>query len=88
MSTFVPESFKNIRTNNGTEGGSRTHTPLREPDFESGASANSATPAFEQSGSASVRHSRGIGNHRIGLFYELSRTSCIRFANWDIEKGL
>ncbi len=26
-------------------GGDRTHTPLREPDFESGASASSATPA-------------------------------------------
>ncbi len=27
------------------EGGNRTHTPRREPDFESGASANSATSA-------------------------------------------
>jgi hypothetical protein len=33
------------RTQVGTGGGGRTHTPLREPDFESGASANSATPA-------------------------------------------
>ena len=29
----------------GTGGGARTPTPLREPDFESSASANSATPA-------------------------------------------
>ncbi len=29
----------------GTGGGGRTHTPVREPDFESSASANSATPA-------------------------------------------
>jgi hypothetical protein len=28
------------------EGGNRTHTPRREPDFESGASANSATSAM------------------------------------------
>ena len=28
-------------------GGNRTHTLLREPDFESGASASSATPAME-----------------------------------------
>ena len=28
-------------------GGNRTHTLLREPDFESGASASSATPAIE-----------------------------------------
>ncbi len=30
---------------NGTEGGSRTHTVSPPPDFESGASTNSATPA-------------------------------------------
>ncbi len=30
---------------NSAGGGDRTHTPLREPDFESGASASSATPA-------------------------------------------
>ncbi len=29
-----------------TEGGTRTHTPQGEPDFESGASANSATSAW------------------------------------------
>ncbi len=29
----------------GTEGRNRTGTPLREPDFESGASTSSATPA-------------------------------------------
>ena len=31
--------------NEDAEGGNRTHTPRREPDFESGASANSATSA-------------------------------------------
>jgi hypothetical protein len=30
---------------NGAGGGSRTHTELPPPDFESGASANSTTPA-------------------------------------------
>ena len=29
----------------GTEGRNRTDTPLQEPDFESGASTSSATPA-------------------------------------------
>ncbi len=31
----------------GTEGGTRTHTVSPPPDFESGASTNSATPARE-----------------------------------------
>lgn len=31
----------------GTDGGGRTHTTLRSPDFESSASANSATSALE-----------------------------------------
>ena len=29
----------------GTEGRNRTDTPVKEPDFESGASTSSATPA-------------------------------------------
>ncbi len=29
----------------GTEGGNRTHTEFPQPDFESGASTSSATPA-------------------------------------------
>lgn len=33
------------REGNGARGGNRTHTPLREVDFESTASANSATRA-------------------------------------------
>ncbi len=33
----------------GTEGGNRTHTPLRESDFESDASTNSATSADQAS---------------------------------------
>ena len=33
----------------GTEGRNRTDTPVKEPDFESGASTSSATPA-QQSG--------------------------------------
>ena len=37
----------------GTDGGARTHTALRPPDFESGASANSAT-------SARNKHTEGI----------------------------
>ena len=31
----------------GTEGRNRTGTPVKEPDFESGASTSSATPAQE-----------------------------------------
>jgi hypothetical protein len=34
----------------GAEGGTRTHTLLRAPDFESGASTNSTTPATDSSG--------------------------------------
>ena len=34
----------------GTGGGGRTHTLLRVPDFESSASANSATPAMKWGG--------------------------------------
>src|ERR1700690_234306 len=34
-----------IQENNGADGGGRTHTLSRVPDFESGASANSATSA-------------------------------------------
>ena len=37
--------FQKQRHLRGTGGGTRTHTTLRSPDFESGASANSATPA-------------------------------------------
>ena len=33
-------------TKRSTGGGNRTPTPLRESDFESDASTNSATPAF------------------------------------------
>src|SRR5580704_18069191 len=33
-----------MRVTNGPGGGGRTHTALRPPDFESGASASSATP--------------------------------------------
>ena len=33
---------------NGTRGGGRTRTPAKEPDFESGASANSATRAIKE----------------------------------------
>ena len=32
----------------GADGGGRTHTPFRIPDFESSASANSATSATRQ----------------------------------------
>ena len=37
------------------EGGNRTHTPQGEPDFESGASANSATSARDASYSLAAR---------------------------------
>lgn len=32
----------------GTEGRNRTDTPVKEPDFESGASTSSATPAQQR----------------------------------------
>src|SRR5258707_13699121 len=35
-----------MRTVSGAEGGNRTHTPRGEPDFESAASASSATSAY------------------------------------------
>lgn len=35
----VREDQKEMLKDNSTEGGTRTHTPLRAPDFESGASA-------------------------------------------------
>ncbi len=38
--------FEQKFTNNSTEGGTRTPTSLHPPDFESGASTNSATPAI------------------------------------------
>ena len=38
--------FEQNFTNNSTEGGTRTPTSLHPPDFESGASTNSATPAI------------------------------------------
>ena len=41
----------------GAEGGNRTHTLLPEPDFESGASTSSATPARER---ASIRIPRAV----------------------------
>src|SRR6266446_2033622 len=43
----VERSTPNLRESAG--GGARTHTALRPLDFESSASANSATPAFGKS---------------------------------------
>ena len=37
--------LENAKNRFGTEGGTRTHTVSPPPDFESGASTNSATPA-------------------------------------------
>src|SRR5271154_1020538 len=49
-STFVifglPSALRCVRQGSGAGGGNRTHTALRPPDFESGASASSATPAW------------------------------------------
>jgi hypothetical protein len=43
-----PPSFSHIlvfcRNFNSRGGGTRTHTPFQDPDFKSGASADSATP--------------------------------------------
>ena len=43
----------------GAGGGDRTHTPLRVLDFESSASASSATPAFS-SGSEATEIVEGL----------------------------
>ena len=43
--TVPLEELQKHRNLRSTGGGTRTHTALRPPDFESGASANSATPA-------------------------------------------
>ena len=52
MTTHIPTAYNIVCTPiarglppGNTGGGTRTHTPLRETDFESVASANSATPA-------------------------------------------
>ncbi len=49
-------------------GGNRTHTLLREPDFESGASASSATPAIQwlklYAKNHAVKSSRQAGRQR------------------------
>ena len=46
MNTIDGCSLKQDSTRKTAGGGGRTLTPLREPDFESGASADFATPAF------------------------------------------
>ena len=45
----VKKNMKIIFIENSTEGGTRTPTGLHPPDFESGASTNSATPAVQKS---------------------------------------
>ena len=42
----VPAAVADLAQTSSAEGGNRTHTPRREPDFESGASTNSATSAL------------------------------------------
>ena len=49
IETYKAVRFHFIFLQSGTDGGNRTHTPLRAPDFESGASASSATTAFRVS---------------------------------------
>ncbi len=44
-SIFKSDVLWNVKRENGASGGNRTHTPVREPDFESGASTSSATEA-------------------------------------------
>ena len=43
-----PALTKAYEDSRGTEGRNRTDTPVKEPDFESGASTSSATPARER----------------------------------------
>ena len=52
IATIEKRSRAGARDLFGTGGGGRTRTPLRELDFESSASANSATPAKKLSGSS------------------------------------
>jgi hypothetical protein len=45
-------------------GGTRTHTTLRPPDFESGASTDSATPASVESEHYTMGHTRDLSVDR------------------------
>ena len=49
----------------GTDGGARTHTALRPPDFESGASANSATSARNEHTKEIVRQGAAVDKSRL-----------------------
>ena len=66
----VPRGTGMSHQTSSAEGGNRTHTPRREPDFESGASANSATSALS-------RMVRGGGLARM-LVMPISATSALR----------
>lgn len=51
----------------GTDGGARTHTALRPPDFESGASANSATSAHNEHTEGIVRQETAVDKSQFKL---------------------
>src|SRR5439155_16862892 len=55
--TLVPEP--GTRTIHSAEGGGRTHTPFRAPDFESGASRRGGTPG---SPTDPLLHGSGLAN--------------------------
>ena len=62
----------------GTEGRNRTGTPVKEPDFESGASTSSATPA--RYAARIVSESRSL----IYCYFQAICTQCLFFHhNWS-----
>ncbi len=62
-----PRGVQGVRSLKNAGGGSRTHTPLRAQDFESSASANSATPAALANAAAACLLPRHSGIHEEGL---------------------
>src|SRR5262245_16095969 len=56
---------RKIRNRAIAGGGTRTLKPLRVPDFESGASASSATPAAKKNCKTSVATAAGRGSLRL-----------------------
>ena len=56
---------------NGARGGNRTHTALRPPDFESGASASSATPGRQFKNNMPPSHTQGRGTPHVPAVEEL-----------------
>src|SRR5271169_1926534 len=69
---------------NGARGGNRTHTALRPPDFESGASASSATRASD----AEQRLARAAASLNRRIFWrDAPRMTCGKSAREQLMRG-